>query len=110
MRFSEFDRRITIRRSAAGRDAYGQPSQTMADVAVVWASVKFAGRPGESMQASQIFNEHDCVFFIRHPRTEFEVKASDEIIFDSNDFEILGVEEIGRKEGLRIFAQKKGNG
>lgn len=110
MRFAELDRRITIRRSDSARDVYGEPSQTMTDVATVWASVKFAGRPGESMQANQIFNDHECAFFIRHPRTAFEVKASDEIVFDAIDYEILGVEEIGRKDGLRIFAKKRGNG
>jgi hypothetical protein len=49
---------------------------------------------------------------VRHPDPTDAVAVSisqqDAIIFESREYEILGFEEIGRRDGLRIFCKEKG--
>jgi hypothetical protein len=124
MRFSQLDRKISLRRiTSTTQDDYGQPNNTTADTDV-WAQVIYAGSPSESKKAYQIFPQRDVAFIIRHPDPTdagtaaigqddtiiFESRDQDDtIIFESREYDILGFEEIGRRDGLRIFCKEKGS-
>ncbi len=108
------DRRVTIRRTTSTtQDAYGQPVDTTSD-SQVWAQVVYAGSPSESMKAYQIFPQRDVTFILRHPDPTDAgggrgISQDEVIVFESREYEILGFEEIGRRDGLRIFCKEKGS-
>lgn len=108
------DRLITVRRiTSTTQDAYGQPVDTTSDTSV-WAQVVYAGSPGESMKAYQIFPQRDVTFLLRHPDPTDAgggrgISQDEVIVFESREYEILGFEEIGRRDGLRIFCKEKGS-
>lgn len=114
MKFSKMDRLVTVRRiTSTAHDDYGQPVETTSD-SQVWAQVVYAGSPGESMKAYQIFPQRDVTFFVRHPDPtdaggSRAITQNEVILFESREYEILGFEEIGRRDGLRIFCKEKGS-
>jgi len=112
MRFSQLDRKISLRRiTSTTQDDYGQPNNTTTDTDV-WAQVVYAGSPSESKKAYQIFPQRDVAFIIRHPDPTdagtAAISQDDTVIFESREYDILGFEEIGRRDGLRIFCKEKG--
>jgi len=114
MRFSQLDRKIDLRRiTSSTQDDYGQPVNTTADTSV-WAQVIYAGSASESKKAFQIFPQRSVTFIIRHPNPTdagggINIAQDDTIIFETREYEILGFEEIGRRDGLRIFCKEKGS-
>ena len=107
------DRYITHRAETLTQDSYGQPTVSATTDTNMWAEVVYAGSAGESMKAYQIFPQRDLTFVVHHPNPTDDVAGvsiaqDDAIIFESREDEILGVEEIGRRDGLRIFCKEKG--
>jgi len=107
------DRYITHRAETLAQDDYGQPAVTGTTDTDMWAEVIYAGSAGESMKAFQIFPQRDVTFVVRHPNPTDDVAGlsidqADIIVFESREYEILGFEEIGRRDGLRIFCKEKG--
>lgn len=106
------DRYITHRKQTLVQDDYGQPSSSGNTDVQMWAEVIYAGSASESKKAYQIFPERSVTFVVRHPDPTDAVAVSisqdDAIIFESREYEILGFEEIGRRDGLRIFCKEKG--
>jgi SPP1 family predicted phage head-tail adaptor len=107
------DRYITHRAETLTQDSYGQPTVSATTDTNMWAEVVYAGSAGESMKAYQIFPQRDLTFVVHHPNPTDDVAGvsiaqDDAIIFESREYEILGFEEIGRRDGLRIFCKEKG--
>ena len=107
------DRYITHRAETYGQDDYGQPTVSTTTDTNMWAEVIYAGSAGESMKAYQIYPERSVTFVVRHPNPTDDVAglsiSQDHVIlFESREYEILGFEEIGRRDGLRIFCKEKG--
>jgi hypothetical protein len=76
--------------------------------------VVYAGSASESMKAYQVFPQRDVSFIVHHPNPTDDVAGltisqDDTIVFESRDYEVLGFEEIGRRDGLRIFCKEKGS-
>ena len=107
------DRYIAHRVETMTADKYGQPEVASTVTYNYWAEVIYAGSAGESMKAYQVFPERSVTFVIRHPNPTDDVAGvsisqKDVIVFESRDYDILGFEEIGRRDGLRIFCKEKG--
>jgi len=107
------DRYITHRTETLTQDDYGQPTVSATVDTNMWAEVIYAGSAGESMKAYQIFPQRSLTFVVRHPNPTDDVSGlsisqDDTIVFESRDYDILGFEEIGRRDGLRIFCKEKG--
>jgi len=108
------DRYITHRAETLTQDDYGQPIAGSTTDTNMWAEVVYAGSAGESMKASQIFPQRDVTFVVRHPNPTdagdgLSIAQDHVIVFESREYEILGFEEIGRRDGLRIFCKEKGS-
>ena len=108
------DRYIMHRAKTYGQDDYGQPTMSTTTDTAMWAEVIYAGSAGESMKAYQIFPQRDVTFVVRHPNPTDDVAGLtidqlDTIVFESREYDILGFEEIGRRDGLRIFCKEKGS-
>jgi hypothetical protein len=107
------DRYITHRAETLTQDDYGQPTVSSTTDTAMWAEVVYAGSAGESKKAYQIFPQRDVAFVVRHPNPTDDpagvsISQDDSIIFESREYDILGFEEIGRRDGLRIFCKEKG--
>jgi len=107
------DRYITHRAETLTQDDYGQPTVSTTPDTNMWAEVIYAGSAGESVKAYQIYPQRDVVFVVRHPDPTdsvggLSISQDDAIIFEAREYEILGFEEIGRRDGLRIFCKEKG--
>ena len=101
MRTGELDRRITLRRPTKAQDSYGEPLITYADEATVWAKVTpIAG--GESYEGDQRTNKQRVEVLIRY-RAGMEANAW-LFVYDGETYEIEDVQEVGRREGLKLTA------
>jgi head-tail adaptor len=107
MKFERMDRRIELVAYQTSVDAYGQVSPALAAAAysTTWADVVYAGKAGEKLSGHQLYSTADAVFLIRHPRGAFTVDSADVIRYDSKIWAVQGTEEIGRLDGLKIYAK-----
>lgn len=112
MKFGRMDRRIRIQKYTEARDDYGQKtpvlenlSSTDATLGNVWADVIHAGSVKESEKAHQMFPDRSITFMIRHPRGSFTPTEEMKVQYDGDTFQIIGIQEIGRRDGLRIVCK-----
>lgn len=91
------DRRVTIERATIMTDDYGTATQTWAALATVWASVEWI-RDGERWAAAQVVAEATLRVQTRYR----DVKTTDRLIYEDVVYNIVGVKEIGRRDGLEI--------
>jgi SPP1 family predicted phage head-tail adaptor len=108
------DRRITIRREAQARDAYGElvkdalghPVLEWCDMTTVWASYTPI-RDAERVAAQQVGSTVTGRFEIRWSERVDDVTPRDRLRYPADggrDHNIVAVKEIGRREGLEITA------
>lgn len=101
MQAGKMDRRIALQhRSLAAANAHGERVPSYATYATVWAE-KLDQRSREFFAAQGTNAERTTRFRIRH---RADVVQTDRIVFNSQNFDIVQVSEIGRKEGLELFA------
>lgn len=103
MKAAALDRRITLRRATMTQDALGQDIETWADLATVWASRRRASAR-ETLAAAEVSAAITDVFEIRWDSAWGDLSPTDRLISDGRDYDIVSVDEIGRREGLRIAA------
>ena len=100
MRPGELDRRITFQREEITQSPSGAPMRLWVDVATVWASFRPAmGK--ERYQAPQTLATRTGTWRIRW-RTGIDEKMR--FLFRGDVWQIDGLAEIGRREGLEITA------
>ena len=107
------DRLITYRQETLTQDDYGQPTVSTTTDTDMWAVVRFASSAGETIKAYQVFPQSKVNFIVRHPNPTdapggLSMSQDDTIVFESRKYEVLGFEEIGRRDGMRIFCKEQG--
>jgi len=109
MRFGKMDRRIVIERAALTTNQYGERAEAWATYATVWAEVSYKyGSGTESIQSDQILTKQPVSFTIRFSADVSGVIPSDRVSYDGNYYQIEALQEIGRREGLRIVTTLRG--
>lgn len=100
MRAGRLARRITLLRQTETQGPDGAPIRTWSEVAKVWAElVPVGGR--ERLQAPQTIAERTARIRIRW---RSDVDEQMRIRHDGRLWEIQGIAEIGRREGLELTA------
>ena len=99
------DRRITLLQRNAVADDWNQSSASYHSLAIVWAQVQDLGAK-EREEADQRVTNRSRIFTIRH---RSDITTLHRISYDGDTYEITGLTEIGRKEGLRITAVARDN-
>lgn len=97
------DRRISILRATTAANAFNEKVETWSALVVVWAEAKPV-LDGERQAAGQTLASKSIRFTIRHSTAVADVDPRDRIEFDGRTYDINGVKEIGRREGLEITA------
>ena len=103
MQAGALDRRITIERYGVTYNADNEPTEAWTTLATVWASIQYAS-DGEKVRAAEVGATVSVRFQIRYSSTVKDVDAKDRILYDGKTFDIVGVKELGRREGLEISA------
>ena len=103
------DRRIGIQRATLTANAYGERAETWATLATVWAEVQYKEGSGrEAVQSDQVYSSQPVHFIIRYSSDVSDIRPSDRIKYNGNNYQIEGVQEIGRQEGFRIVRTLRG--
>lgn len=117
MRAGELDRRISIERRTDVRDAFGQPVATWTRIGEVrWAKRKPV-RGSERYTADQFIAREQIEFWIRWTQDLASLNPKDRIVYpvtstpaDYEIYEIIAVEEIGRREGFKVMTARRSEG
>ncbi len=101
MRAGTLDRRVVIERYTTTQDEVGEPVKTYEAVDTIWAQV-LPLRGQERFVAQQEYAEVTTRFRLRH-RTDIDEKMR--LVHDGDEYDIMAILEIGRREGLEILAK-----
>lgn len=117
MQAGRLDRRIDIERKVAGQDAYGEPLEQWTKIAVRIPASATPVSGDEKFAASQFVGQRVIEFRIRWSQSLSNLNSLNRIIYpaaesesptpvadEQNIYDVKDVREIGRREGLQIFA------
>jgi SPP1 family predicted phage head-tail adaptor len=105
----KLDRRIRLERAAVTQDeGSGENVETWATLgpAKIWARWRRASAR-ETLAAAEVSAEVADVFEIRWDSSVSSVNPKDRLIYEDRVYAIATVDEIGRREGLRIAASAR---
>ena len=99
----DLDRLIQLQHNTPTADPdYNTPTASWATYATVWAQMEFHDAR-EAEASAREYAEYGLFFTIRW---RSDILAEDRIVFESNNYEILGrPREIGRRKGLKLQAR-----
>ncbi len=97
----KMDRRITLQRKTVTTNGYGEEVVAWTDLATVWAE-KVDMRGSERYAAAQAVAQLDTKFRIRY---RSGITPIDRIIYGNTTYDVGGILEIGRREGLELHAK-----
>ena len=112
MRYGRLDRRVVLQRRTSALTSSGQPVDSWSDIATRWASVA-QPRGGEQFGTPQIVATEQVEIQIRYSAATAGLNPGDRAIFPNTStaptavYDIKAVHEIGRREGLRIIAERR---
>lgn len=99
----DLDRRLRIERAVLTRDGFGEEIAVWGLLAGVWAGKRDVS-DRERIASAEVAAEITTRFVIRWSPDVADVNPKDRIVFDGRIFDISGVKEIGRREGLEVSA------
>lgn len=107
MQAGELDRRITIEQNTpSGRDDHGQNIDSWSLLATVWARVSDR-RGRERFTDDRELAYRTITFRIRWRSDVTDTKIR--IQFDDRTWDVTAINEIGRRDGIDIDAEVRGN-
>lgn len=110
VRMGPLNRRIAIQRAGMVENEHGDKVDGYETLAAVWASAK-PGGGRERLMSAQVAAEAPMVFWIRWSPTVAVVTTSDRVEYPPESgrlFDIVSVNEIGRREGIEIAGVARG--
>lgn len=103
MQAGELDRRITLKRASITRAPSGAEVKTWSTLKSLWASRRRASAR-ETLASAEIAAAVTDVFEVRWGSAWADLSPTDRLVFEGRTYDIASVDEIGRREGLRINA------
>ncbi len=101
----ELDRRITLQSRTVAANAYNEPVETWADLATVWAKVEYPITGSDEVTDKGLNVATQRVHFTIRHRTD--VGYVERIVYNSENYDIERLAEIGRKQYLKLTAEKR---
>lgn len=103
MKAGNLDRRISILRAgAATDDGYTMVPGALGLLATRWAAWKPVTRREQYEDAANIAKA-EGTFWLRSDSTTRQIVETDKLVHDGRTYEILGLSEIGRREGIELL-------
>lgn len=103
------DRRIQFQRATLTDNGFEQVEAFANHGSPIWAS-KTDVSDGERLRADQVSANLTARFVVRWSSFTADLTPKDRITYAGETFDILGIKEIGRREGLEITAGAKVDG
>ena len=97
------DRSLILRKRTVANNTLGEEVETFIDLATVRAS-KTDISDAEKVRAQQVGAEITTRFQIRWSVNWSDLNPKDRVECDLREYEVVGVKEIGRREGIEITA------
>ena len=105
MNIGGLDRRITIQSPTLTSNLYGERLESWGTFATCWAQIERKPAAVEQNSGEQIVSVNKVVFNIRYSSTTKSTRAGYRINYDSKNYNILGVHEVGRQERIRLITE-----
>jgi SPP1 family predicted phage head-tail adaptor len=105
MEAGQLDRKIVIQSQTVTRDAMGGESVTWGTYKTVWAGFKPI-RNSEKVESGQLTATRLCEFTFRYQDAP-AVDEAMQIVFESNTYEIEGIQFWGRQETIKAITKLK---
>ena len=101
MIIGKLDRRIALETNTPSQDTYGDPIESWGALDTVWAE-KLTSKAFEKFTGEKLSGFNQIAWMIRH-RTDVDNLAR--VVYDGENYEVLGVTEVGRKKGLILTTE-----
>jgi SPP1 family predicted phage head-tail adaptor len=106
MKSGRLDRFVTFQRATLADDGFSQTLDNWADIARVPAEVTPIS-DGERWRAGEVGASATHRFRVRWQQSLADLNPKDRVVYDDRAFDISGVKEIGRREGLEVTAMSR---
>ena len=103
------DRRVTLLRKTVTRGEANAPEEIWSSLATVWASRRDV-TDIERLRADEIGAVLTTRFQIRYSPTVADLTPADRLSCDGRTYNIEGIRQLGREEGLEINASTRADG
>ena len=97
------DRRITLERYGVTRNEFNEPIEGWAELSRVWASRKDVSDT-ERLRSAEVGSIITTRFAIRWSKKVADLNTKDRLQLEGLTYNIVGVKELGRREGIEITA------
>ena len=105
MLIGKLDRLVVIKEGTFSQNAYGENIRSTSTLASVWARFEFEkGKAG--YDADTFVGTSPAKVTIRY-RSDLQISPKNFIAYNSKEWFIRSIEEIGRKEGLILRVEEK---
>jgi len=108
MRAGPLDRRITLERYGISYNSDFEPIEGWTELGKRWASKEDVS-DGEKVRAAQVGASVTTRFRVRYDGLTSTITAADRLTCEGLEYEIQGLKELGRREGLEITASRSGD-
>lgn len=106
MRAGKLDRRLTILRAALEDDGFQTTPGDYAEVATIAASREDIS-DGERGRASGVSATATTRFKVRYSNTSAAITPKDRVSEGGEEFDVVGIKQIGRRVGFEITASRR---
>mgnify|MGYP003116256247 CR=1 FL=1 len=105
MNIGALDRRVTLQEPDSTVNDYGERTVIWKTYATVWAAIERKPSASQRNSGEQLVSFQSVTFMIRNSSQVALLSPSYRISYDSKIYEILGVQELGRNEQLRVITE-----
>ena len=105
MNIGGLDRRIDIQGAGITVNDYGERIETWTKLGTVWAAIERKPSASERNSGEQVVSFQSVVFIVRWSSEVSGYDITNRIVYSGNNYNILGIQEIGRRDQLRIITE-----
>jgi SPP1 family predicted phage head-tail adaptor len=105
MNIGGLDRRIEIQKPVNIANSFGELVAVFAKYLTIWAAIASNPSAKEASSSDQIISFQGVTFNIRYSVAASAIDPSYRIKYKNKYYNILGVQEVGRNEKLRIITE-----
>lgn len=105
MNIGGLDRRITVEKITSTANDYGELVAAWHGYLTTWAAIDRKPYAREGSSGEQIISYQSVTFNIRYSAAAALIEPSYRINYSGKYYNVLGVQEVGRKDQLRIVTE-----
>lgn len=98
----KLDRRVTVERATATAGPFNEPVETWSPLLTNVSAAKTDIRDGERFRAGEVMADATTRFLLRWNTLSGTIDARDRLVCEGRTYSIVGVKEVGRREGVEI--------